>query len=81
MATLVAKLPTIVPVQDAKKSFESALAVMGRTVSENSRRSSGPIRGQRILQRPADPANEKRALADAARALAQLWKLPSSVGR
>ena len=61
--------------ENPRKMFESAIALVQK--ARSSARSSAPIVARRQAPAPAqrEQADEKRALTDAARALAQLWKV------
>jgi hypothetical protein len=78
MSTMPTKPTFVAPVEDPRRTFESAIAqIQGR------RR---PLAQTPIAVRPRTPladdsAVEKRAVADAARALARLWKVSPALGR
>lgn len=59
--------------ENPRKMFESAIALIQK--ARSSARSSAPIVARRQAPAQKDQADEKRALTDAARALAQLWKV------
>jgi hypothetical protein len=75
----IAAAPTTITstMEDPRRTFESAIAMMqpGRSPKQT------PIRLQYRAARPEDPATEKRAVADAARALARLWNVAPSMVR
>lgn len=60
-------------VENPKAAFECALAAMRQGNSE--RKPQAAIAARRRLAAPQQQATEKRALTDAARALAQLWNV------
>jgi len=68
---------TRVKLEDPRQTFEMAIATMlpGRSSKQI------PIGHQRRPATPEDPATEKRAVADAARALARLWNVAPSMVR
>jgi hypothetical protein len=73
----VATTTTTLRTEDPQRTFETAIALLqpGRNPKQT------PIR---LQNRPAtvdDPATEKRAVADAARALAHLWNVAPSMIR
>jgi len=68
---------TSVKVEDARRTFESAIALMQPSRSP----SQTPIGWRNRTGAPADPATEKRAVTDAARALARLWNIAPSMVR
>jgi hypothetical protein len=78
MSTMPTKPAFVAPVDDPRRTFESAIAqIQGR------RR---PFAQTPIAVRPRTPladdsAAEKRAVADAARALARLWKVSPAIVR
>ncbi|HEY7097921.1 MAG TPA: hypothetical protein VH437_14440 [Terriglobales bacterium] len=58
-----------------KQTFESALHELGAADEPSSARSRPIVARRRIAEIPVDPHTaQKRALADAANALAALWK-------
>lgn len=61
--------------ENPRKMFESAIALVQKARSKA--RSSAPIVARKQAPAPAqrEQADEKRALTDAARALAQLWNV------
>lgn len=64
-------------IEDPRRAFETAIAIMqpGRSARQT------PIGRQNHTAAPEDPATEKRAVADAARALARLWNISPSMVR
>lgn len=69
----MATKPVQACVDNPKFTFESALASMRQ--GQVARKAPIVARKQPIAARPAAQASEKQALTDAARALAQLWKV------
>jgi hypothetical protein len=67
-------MPRVTERDDPRRTFETAITQLQQTK---------PLRlsQQPIFARPrpvlSDPSSEKQAVADAARALARLWNLPS----
>ena len=79
MATVSAK-PLNTPVfSDPRKAFERALETM--KLGAPTKPSSLPICNRRKIDMLTSQAVEKQALSDAARALAQLWRLSASAAR
>ena len=79
MSTMPTK-PIFAPaMNDPRGTFESAIAQIqhrgGRPLSQT------PIAVRRHADTPDDSALEKRAVTDAARALAQLWKVSRALAR
>jgi hypothetical protein len=72
---MATKLLTASPMQNPRQIFESALSVMQK--GRGRARQGRPIvaRGVPIAMAQNEPATEKRALTDAARALAHLWNV------
>ena len=62
-------------VENPKATFESALALMREGKGARKPVASIAVRQQPLVPRSEQQATEKRALTDAARALAQLWKV------
>ena len=58
-----------------KHAFDSALALLQQGESPSISAQSTIARRQPIAAQPSDRYTEKRALTDAARALAQLWNV------
>ncbi len=58
-----------------KHAFDAALALLKQGESPSGSRRSAIVRRQPIAVSPSDRPAEKRALTDAARALAQLWNV------
>jgi hypothetical protein len=58
-----------------KHTFDSALALLHQAESASSPGRSAIARRQPITAPASDSSTEKRALTDAARALAQLWNV------
>lgn len=73
MSTLPSKPNLVPPMDDPRRTFESAIAQIqnrtGRPLSQT------PIAIRPRATAPDDTAVEKRAVTDAARALARLWKV------
>jgi len=62
-------------VENPKATFESALAVMRQGDSDRKPQAAIAPRQRLVVPPTQQQATEKRALTDAARALAQLWKV------
>lgn len=60
------------PGENPRRIFESALALMKKG---RGRSGTIPVRSRPIAPQQSEEVIEKRALTDAARALAQLWKV------
>ena len=65
---------------DLRRTFEDAIAQIQRC-GEPRGHSKTPIAVHRQTTEPGDPAAEKRALSDAARALARLWNISPALVR
>ena len=73
----VSRMASSVPAQpaaDLRRTFESAIAQIQQGTEPLSR-SKTPIFVRKQAVAPKGPDAEKRALTDAARALAQLWNI------
>lgn len=79
MATISAKSLNSVGFSDPRKAFESALETM--KMGTPKKPSSMPIYNRRKLDDITSETIEKQALSDAAKALAQLWRLSASPAR
>ena len=79
MSTMPTKPTLAPPMADPRRTFESAIAQIqhrgGRPLSQT------PIAVRKHAATPDDSALEKRAVTDAARALAQLWKVSPALVR
>jgi len=64
-----------------KLAFDAALALIQQGEAPSLSRQSAIARRQPIANPPNDHSAEKRALTDAARALAQLWKVSPNLVR
>jgi hypothetical protein len=73
-AALTQNVLTQNSVRDPRLAFESAIALLQPSRSP----SQTPIGWRNRTTTAADPTTEKRAVADAARALAQLWNVAPS---
>jgi hypothetical protein len=64
--------------EDLKHIFEAAVCELHHPDAEAHKKVQyhTPIRQQRIVTTGSQASTEKRAMSDAARALAQLWKVP-----
>jgi len=87
MAKKATRLANASP-DELQRTFETAIAKIQH--SDNSDHSQHPVSQRPLSQRPiglrgtmmpADQAAEKRALTDAARALARLWNLSPTLVR
>jgi hypothetical protein len=58
-----------------KNVFEQSLAMLGETKTENTKRTA-PLRGSAVPLHIEPAMLQKRAIDDAAKALASLWKVP-----
>ncbi len=76
MATKPVQAP---PGENPRKMFDSALALVQK--GRDHTRAAIAARKQPIAPGQSEQAVEKRALADAARALAQLWKVSAHLVR
>lgn len=72
---MATKLWTASPMQNPRQIFESALSVMQKGRGRARRGKPIVARGVPIAMAENEPATEKRALTDAARALARLWNV------
>lgn len=77
MSTMAKKRGDESSADDLRRTFETALAQLGRK-SEPAR---VPVARRNQALSPDDLADEKRALNNAARALAQLWNISPSLVR
>ena len=68
------------PAADLRRTFESAIAQVQQGAKPMSR-SKMPIFVRKQAVTPTGPDAEKRALTDAARALAQLWNISPTLIR
>ena len=75
------KLLTAFPMENARQIFESALSVVQKGRGRARRDTPIVARGVPIAMTENGPATEKRALTDAARALARLWNVSPHVVR
>ncbi len=78
MATIATKLAGFPSQDDLRRTFESALDTIQHP---NKPRAQTPIVVRKPAAAPSDQATEKRALTDAARALAHLWKISPTLVR
>ena len=78
MATIATKLAGFPSPDDLRRTFETALNTIQRP---NKSRSQTPIFVRKPTVATGDEASEKRALTDAARALAHLWKISPTLVR
>jgi hypothetical protein len=79
----VSRMANSVPAQpaaDLRRTFESAIAQIQQGAKPQSR-SKTPIFVRKLVIMPEGPDAEKRALTDAARALAQLWNISPTLIR
>lgn len=78
---MATKLLTASPMENPRQIFESALSVMQK--GRGRARRGQPIVARRvpIAMTENEPAAEKRALTDAARALARLWNVSARLVR
>ena len=77
----IATKPTNAPLaHDARQKFESAIAQIHQSAEPRSG-SKTPIAVRKQTAVPDDHGAEKRALTDAARALAQLWNISPALVR
>jgi hypothetical protein len=74
------KLVQVPSVDDAKQTFETAIARI-KHGAKPAPRTQIPIAVRNRTTVPDDQATEKRALTDAARALAQLWNISPTLVR
>jgi len=74
MSTIATKSVGTSPTDDAKQTYESALAQIRHNPTP-SYRAPIAVRRRPLMAQPVDPGTEKRALTDAARALARLWNV------
>jgi hypothetical protein len=88
MAKIATKLANASSPDELRRTFEAAIAkIQHSDQSEHSQRrvSKQPVSQRAIVLRgtmmPGDQAAEKRALTDAARALAQLWNISPTLVR
>lgn len=73
--------PVAAPPADAlRRTFETAIAQVQHT-GKTARPSQSPIFVRKSVTVPDDAAVEKRALTEAARALAQLWNISPTLIR
>jgi hypothetical protein len=73
--------PTDAPqARDPQRTFQTAIAQIQRSGEPRSH-SKIPIAARKQVPTPGDQAAEKRALTDAARALAQLWNIAPALVR
>ena len=75
------KLLTAFPMENPRQIFESALSVMQKGRGRARRDRPIVARGVPIAMAENEPATEKRALTDAARALARLWNVSPHIVR
>jgi hypothetical protein len=78
MSTVAKKQMVAASVEDLRQTFDNALAQIRRR-GETPNPYKVPIAIRRSA--PGDPVAEKRALTDAARALAQLWNISPTLVR
>ena len=79
MATTATKPPVLPSADDLRRRFETALETI-QQAKRPARLSQTPI----VVRKPAatnDQVTEKRALTDAARALAHLWNIAPTLVR
>jgi hypothetical protein len=74
------RLAAVPSAEDLRRTFDSALAQI-QHVGKTAKASQTPIVVRRRTMAPVEPATEKRALTDAARALAQLWHISPTLVR
>jgi hypothetical protein len=74
-----ANKPTPKPTDDPRRTFENAIARIQQRTER--RLSQMPIFNRTRTPERNDPASEKQALTDAARALARLWKVSPALVR
>jgi len=79
MSTMPTKPTFAPPMDDPRRTFESAIAQIQHTGDRP--RSQTPIAVHKRTAVPDAAASEKQAVADAARALARLWKISPALGR
>lgn len=72
---MATKLLTASPVENPRQIFENALSAMQKGRGRAHRGTPIVARGVPIAMTENEPATEKRALTDAARALARLWNV------
>ena len=70
--------PPLGQLEDPRQTFETAITQLQRAPRSAAQR---PIAARTVSNQAADPVTEKRFLNDAARALAQLWKLSPAMIR
>lgn len=80
MSNLARKLVPALSADDPQKTFKKAIALVEHG-SHALRLAQIPIGLHRKITGDKDPAFEKRALSDAAEALARLWKVSPSLVR
>lgn len=78
MATIATKLAGFPSPDDLRRTFETALETIQH---HNKPRSQTPIVVRKPTVATSDQVSEKRALTDAARALAHLWKISPTLVR
>ena len=80
MSTAAKKEMIASSAEDLRRTFDNALAQIRRRGE-----TQNPYKAPIVVRRPApaagDPGDEKRALTDAARALAQLWNISPTLVR
>jgi hypothetical protein len=74
-----ANKPIPKPADDPRRTFENAIARIQQRTER--RLSQMPIFNRKRTPERTDPASEKQALTDAARALARLWKVSPALVR
>ncbi|HEY3974170.1 MAG TPA: hypothetical protein VGM18_14275 [Candidatus Sulfotelmatobacter sp.] len=79
MAKMVMKIANATSPDELRRTFESAIAKTLAADACNPSRRPIAVRNRTIA--PNDEAAEKRALTDAARALAQLWNISPTLIR
>jgi len=67
------------PADDPRRTFENAIAQIQQRTER--RLSQMPIFDRKRTPARSEPASEKQALTDAARALARLWKVSPALVR
>jgi hypothetical protein len=80
MSNLAKKLVPVLSTDDPRRAFEKAIALIERG-SPSRHLAQIPIGLHRQITKAEDPALEKRALSEAAQALARLWKISPSLVR
>ena len=74
-------LPQAHPVKNLQRAFETAVQDIRDAANGKISRYRSPIVARAIAPAESAISAEKRALTDAARALAELWKIPQTSSR